>query len=213
MTIDILFLQSNSIDMILKNGKFQKITSMIRNRWNLSFFCLLAMNIFPVSYALGKAFVCIQIMALQSTFGLLLAVNLEPSDVLELCPGSSMTFTCTNNDSSLLEWQVFNKTHPNGEAFVFTPSSTLNREVSKGIFSVRLISRNPLVSTATLTTSFNPQQNGTNLTCASTVSLNPSSQDIDYAVLLIEGIHACIHVVLLLLLYLFSYVYTFLLSY
>ena len=115
-------------------------------------------------------------------------VNLEPSGVLQLCPGSNITFVCTNNQTIFLVWRSFEQGHPEGDPYFFNTGSEVDMvEHFSGSFAVVLISTNPLISTATLTKNFGLQLNGANLTCFSTTSTNPSPSDWDYAVLTLKG--------------------------
>ena len=105
---------------------------------------------------------------------------LEPSGVLQLCPGSNITFVCTvdNNQSNVLKWQAFDQDHPNGDSHFYTTFNTgvnMNQQFI-GIFTLLLKSMSPLVSTATLTNGFNLEQNGTVIVCASTLSLPSPSE-------------------------------------
>ena len=115
------------------------------------------------------------------------AVNLEPSGVLQLCSGGNITFVCTNNQSSLLVWRGFSQNDHKGNPYYFTNTSTLDLERFIGNFTLLLKSTSPMVSTATLTNSFGPQQNGINLSCSETTSSNPSPSQGDYAVLTLKG--------------------------
>ena len=125
----------------------------------------------------------------------MLEANLEPSGILQLCPGAAnITFVCTNDDpsSDMLTWRVYDQNHVNGFLYVFASSSALHTEQSEGIFTVVLNSKNPLMSTATLTNNnFDPQQNGTNLACANTTSSTPSPSQGDFAFLILKG--TCIY--------------------
>ena len=121
-------------------------------------------------------------------------VNLEPHGVLQLCPGSNITFVCTNNQTNFIVWRSFEQDSPDGDSFIFfNQVSTIDMvQLLSGSFAVVLISASPLVSTATLTKNFGPQLNGTNLTCSSTTSTNPSPSNGDYALLILKGTR-CIH--------------------
>ena len=115
-------------------------------------------------------------------------VNLEPSGVLQLCPGSDITFVCTNNQTIFLVWRSFEQNYSDGDPYLFTYGSQVDMvEFFIGSFAVVLISASPLISTATLTKNFGLQLNGTNLTCSSTTSTNPSPSERDYAVLILKG--------------------------
>ena len=115
-------------------------------------------------------------------------VILEPSGVLELCPGSNITFVCINNQTSVLAWRSFEQDYPNGDPYFFSQNNPVDMaERFSGSFAVVLLSAIPLVSTATLTNNFGPQLNGTNLTCSSTTSTKPSPSERDYAVLTLKG--------------------------
>ena len=115
-------------------------------------------------------------------------VNLKPSGVLKLCPGSNVAFVCTNNQTSVLAWRSFEQDHPDGQPYFFNYGSEVDMmERSSGSFTVVLLSVIPLVSTATLTNNFGLQHNGTNLTCSSTTSTNTSPLQRDYAVLILKG--------------------------
>ena len=119
----------------------------------------------------------------------MLTVNLEPSGVLQLCSGGNITFVCTNNvnQSELLAWRAVDENHPDGDPYFFTNTDEVDIERFSGGFTLLLKSRSPLVSTATLTNIFSPQQNGTNLTCSSTTASRPSPSKADYAVLILKG--------------------------
>ena len=115
-----------------------------------------------------------------------LTVNLEPSGLLQLCPGSNISFVCTSNQTDILVWQSFEKGYSDGDSLFFTPNSPVDMvERIIGSFAVVLISASPLISTATLTNKFNLQQNGTNLTCSNDTS--PSPTEGTYAVLVLKG--------------------------
>ena len=128
----------------------------------------------------------------------MLEANLEPSGILQLCPGAAnISFVCGNDDpsSNLLTWRAYDQNHDNGGLHVFRPSSALDTEQSSGIFTVVLNSKYPLMSTATLTNNFDSQQNGTNLTCGDTTS-TPSTSQGDFAFLILRG--TCIAIASLL---------------
>ena len=113
---------------------------------------------------------------------------LEPSGVLELSPGIKITFVCTNNQTIVLAWRSFEQDHPTGDPYFFNDGSVVDMvERFSGSFTVVLLSASPLVSAATLTNNFGPQQNGTNLTCSSTTSSKPSLAQVEYAVLILKG--------------------------
>ena len=115
---------------------------------------------------------------------MLTVVNLEPSVVLQLCPGSNITFVCTNNQTKVLAWRSFEQDYPEGDPYFFNHGTEVDMvERSSGSFAVVLISASPLVSTATLTNEFGFQLNAVNLTCSSTTSVNTSPSERDYAVL------------------------------
>ena len=115
-------------------------------------------------------------------------VNLVPSGVLQLCPGSSITFVCTNNQTTVLTWRSFEQDYPNGATHIFCSVSKMGMmEHFIGSFAVVLISVSPLISTATLTKNFYLQLNGTNLTCSSTASTMPLPSETKYAVLILKG--------------------------
>ena len=116
-------------------------------------------------------------------------VNLKPSGVLQLCPGSNVMLVCTNNQSSVLAWRAFDENnHPEGDPCFFSDQSKIDMiECTSGSFTILLISTSPLVSTATLKNKFDPQQNGTILVCSSTVSPNPSPSQMENAILTIKG--------------------------
>ena len=121
-------------------------------------------------------------------------VNMEPSGVLQLCPGSNITFVCTNNQTGFIVWRSFEQDSPDGDSFIFfNQENTIDMvQLLSGSFAVVLISASPLISTATLTNNFGPQLNGTNLTCSSTTSKIPSPSNGDYALLILKGTR-CIH--------------------
>ena len=115
-------------------------------------------------------------------------VNLEPSGVLQLCPGSNITFVCTNNVTSVLAWRSFEQDYPDGDPYFFSDGSEVDMAACcSGSFTVVLLSVNPLVSTATLTNNFGLQLNGTNLTCSSTTYKNTLPSETEYAVLILKG--------------------------
>ena len=116
-------------------------------------------------------------------------MNLEPSGVLLLCPGSNITFVCTNNQTSVLAWRSFEQDHPNGDPYFFNDDSPVDMvERFSGSFTVVLLSASPLISTATLMNgSFGLQLNGTNLTCSSTTYKNTLPSETNYAVLILKG--------------------------
>ena len=118
----------------------------------------------------------------------LATVNLEPSGVLQLCPGSSITFVCTNNQTIVLAWRSFEQDYPEGEPHFFSNVSKIDMtEYFSGSFAVVLVSASPLISTATLTEDFHLQLNGTNLTCSSNTFTNPPPTETEYAVLILKG--------------------------
>ena len=115
-------------------------------------------------------------------------VNLEPSGVLQLCPGSNAVFVCTNNQTSVLAWRSFEQGYPQGDPYFFSNSDSIDMiKRSSGSFTVVLISTSPLTSTATLTSNFGLQINGTNLTCSSTILPEESPPQREYAVLILKG--------------------------
>ena len=113
--------------------------------------------------------------------------NLEPSGVLQICPGSSITFVCTNNQTNFLVWRSFKQDYPDGNLFIFNIGSQVDMQYLSGSFTLVLISVSPLVSTATLKENFGFQLNGTNLICSSTTSTNPLPSEGDYAILIVKG--------------------------
>ena len=113
---------------------------------------------------------------------------MEPSGLLRLCPGANITFVCTSDPSStLLTWRAYDQNHENGDSYFFYTNSALDTEQTSGIFTLLLNSNNPLMSTATLTNNFDPQLNGTNLTCANTTSTTPSPSQGDFALMILSG--------------------------
>ena len=115
-------------------------------------------------------------------------VNLEPSGVLKLCPGSNIKFVCTNTQSSVLAWRSFEQDHPKGDPYFFNDGTNIDMvERFSGSFTVVLISTSPLTSTASLTNNLSPQVNGTNLTCSSTASTDASPSQRNYAILITKG--------------------------
>ena len=115
-------------------------------------------------------------------------VMLEPSGVLKLCPGSNVTFVCTNNQTPILAWRAFEQDYPEGEPHFFSNVSKIDMmKYFSGSFTVVLISVSPLISTATLTNNFDFQLNGTNLTCSSTTSSIRFPEKVEYAVLVLKG--------------------------
>ena len=115
-------------------------------------------------------------------------MNLEPSGVLQLCPGSSITFVCTNNQTTVLAWRSFEQDYPEGDPHFFNQDSELDmKEQFSGSFAVMLVSASPLISKATLTNKFGLQLNGTNLTCSSTAKIKPPPSKTEYAVLILKG--------------------------
>lgn len=126
----------------------------------------------------------------ENLFGLISTVNLEPFGVLHLCPGSNITFTCTVSldQAELLSWRAFDENHPDVTPRFFHINDDPGLEYAYAeFFTLFLVSTSPLVSTATFTNGFGPQQNGTNLTCANTVSSNLSPSKGDYAFLTVKG--------------------------
>ena len=115
-------------------------------------------------------------------------VNLEPSGLLQLCPGSNITFVCTNNQTTVLAWRSFEQDYPDGDSYFFNDGNPVDMvERFSGSFMVVLLSTSPLISTATLTNNFGPQLNGTNLTCSSTTYTNILPSEAEYAVLTLKG--------------------------
>ena len=116
-------------------------------------------------------------------------VNLEPSGVLQLCPGSNITFVCTNNQSAVIAWSAYDENYdPDGDPCFFSVQSKIGMTgCTSGNFTILLISTSPLVSTATLKNKFDPQQNGTILVCSNTLSSNPSPSQMENAVLTLKG--------------------------
>ena len=115
-------------------------------------------------------------------------VNLEPSGVLKLCPGSNIEFVCTNTQTGVLAWRSFEQDDSNGDPYFFNSDSPVGwMELFSGSFEVVLISTSPLTSTATLTENFSSKLNGTNLTCSSTTLLNTLPSERDYAILTLKG--------------------------
>ena len=89
-------------------------------------------------------------------------VNLEPSGVLQQCPGSNVTFVCINNQMNVFVWRSFDQDYPHGDAYFFNPGSPVDMvEHFIGSFAVVLLSVSPLVSTATLS-NFDLQQKRNN---------------------------------------------------
>lgn len=126
-------------------------------------------------------------------------VKLQPSSgTLELCPGSPVTLVCTINvmQASVLYWRVTENNNPIWKSKYFTNASNTDVEYTIGSFTVTLVSRNPLISTATLTNKFDYQHNGTEVTCKSTLSPTPSPASVASAVITLKGtcagiMHAC----------------------
>ena len=122
------------------------------------------------------------------TFVIMPTVKLEPSGVLKLCPGSNITFVCTNTHTAVLAWRSFEQDYPDGDPYFFNDGSAVDMvERFSGSFTIVLISTSPLTSTATLTNNFGSQLNGTNLTCSSTTSTTPSPSERDCAILTLKG--------------------------
>ena len=118
----------------------------------------------------------------------LATVNLVPSGVLQLCPGSNITFVCTNNQTSVLAWRSFEQDDSEDQPRFFNNFNKIDMmEYSIGSFAVVLTSASPLVSTATLTNNFGLQLNGTSLTCSSTTSTKPLPSETEYTVLTLKG--------------------------
>ena len=127
----------------------------------------------------------------EDTFVIMPTVNLEPSGVLQLCPGSNIKFICTISQTTILAWRSFEQDYPDGDPYFFNNGSDLDMvERFSGSFTVLLTSTSPLVSTATLTNNFGLHLNGTNLTCSSTTSIKTSPSQSDYAVLTLKGTQA-----------------------
>ena len=124
----------------------------------------------------------------EDTFVIMPTVNLEPSGVFKLCPGSNIKFACTSK-SSVLAWRSFEPNgDPSGDPYFFNDGSDVDMaERSTGSFAVVLISTSPLLSTATLKNNFGLHLNGTNLTCSSTTSTTLSPSERGYALLILKG--------------------------
>ena len=115
-------------------------------------------------------------------------VNLEPSGVLQLCPGSNITFVCTNTQTTALAWRSLEQDYPEGEPQFFNNISKIDMmEHLSGSFAVVLLSANPLISTATLTKNFDLHLNGTNLTCSSSTYSTLPPAETEYAALILKG--------------------------
>ena len=121
-------------------------------------------------------------------FSIMSTVNLEPSGVLQLCPGSNITFVCTNNQTGVLAWRSFEQDYPEGHPYFFNQGSEVDmvERVSRS-FAVVSLSASPLISTATLRNNFGLQLKGTNLTCSSTTKMKPPPSKLEYAVLILKG--------------------------
>ena len=115
-------------------------------------------------------------------------VTMEPSGVLQLCPGSSVTFSCTNNQTQFIFWGISHNSLPDGPELNPFSSGDVGMPRFVKNFTFVLISTNPLVSTVTFTNKFNPQQNGTTLVCTGTLVANPSASLMDDATLILKGI-------------------------
>ena len=75
-------------------------SSMTLLSWNLLFLHLVLLRHFPIGCGAGKYMNArVYTYVLVSTFDSMLTVTMEPSGVLQLCPGSNVTFTCTNNQT------------------------------------------------------------------------------------------------------------------
>ena len=158
--------------------------------WSVLFLCLCLVDNSTATGDHGK-FACVWSWQLKCTFVLILyAVNLEPFGVLQLCPGSNITFVCTmdTNQSHILYWQAFDQDNTNGDSYVYFIFSTVDmNQQSIGSFMLLLKSTSPLVSTATLTNGFNLDQNGTILVCASTNNSMSSPSQMKEAKLILNG--------------------------
>ena len=113
-------------------------------------------------------------------------VNLEPSGLLELCPGSNITFVCSTKQSPILVWKNYIQDHPDKHSHIYTAFST-GLETDSGSFALLLKSKSPLVLTATLKNGFSSEQNRTILACASTVA-DPTPSQTENATLVFKGI-------------------------
>ena len=115
-------------------------------------------------------------------------VNLEPSGLVQLCPGSNITFVCRVSQSDILTWENHVQGHPDEEQQILSTGTDVDVEFDSGRFTILLKSTSPLVSTATLKNSFNSQQNGTILVCTSTLNPVPPPSEMESAILALKGI-------------------------
>ena len=115
-------------------------------------------------------------------------VILEPTGLVRLCPGSSITFVCRVSQSNVIVWENYVQGHPDKNRKILTIQSAVGVEFDSGSFTILLSSSLPFVSTATLKDGFNSQQNGTILACSNTVYSVPLPSQIETATLTLRGI-------------------------
>ena len=109
------------------------------------------------------------------------AVELQPTyGLLDACVGDGIAVTCSVT-TFVVYWRV------NGESEGFTKAFPVNSVNMVGNFEITLVSIAPkLVSTATLN-DVNPNNNGTVLTCSTTLEDNPPPEDAANITIIVQG--------------------------
>ena len=101
---------------------------------------------------------------------------LEPAGLVALCPGDNLTLTCTIPDGNVI-WEVSTDT---GSPFL--PNDPNSAPVTRGIFSVRVVSVVSTVVTSTATTSdLQPISDGLVIHCRETVNLSQANATLSIA--------------------------------
>ena len=109
---------------------------------------------------------------------------LEPAGLVALCPGDNLTLTCTIPDGNVI-WEVSTDT---GSPFL--PNDPNIAPVTRGIFSVRVVSVVSTVVTSTATTSdLQPISDGLVIRCRETVNLSQANATLSIAGTLVG--HPC----------------------
>ena len=115
-------------------------------------------------------------------------VNLEPSGLVQLCPGSNITFVCSPSHSTIITWHNYVQGHPDRNSLIVTAGFDVDLEFDSGSFTILVKSTSPFVSTATLRKAFNSQQNETILVCSIALNFVPTPSEMENATLTLKGI-------------------------
>ena len=138
-----------------------------------------------------------------TTLSIALAVTLKPaSKSFAFCVNSSLEITCTTTTSTV-RWDIIIPTQGNSSSErtkVYTSSSSLEDVEMFGDLVLRLESKYPFVSTATLD-EIDPTNNGTVLTCANTPLEFPKDDEIAKITVIVNGKLYIRNIILLCMLY------------